>query len=70
MLKKNVEIRPAEGKLGILLPGLGSVATTFLAGVFRIRKGLSKPLGSLTQMGTARLGKRVDKRTPLIRELV
>jgi myo-inositol-1-phosphate synthase len=70
MLKKNVEIRPAEGKLGILLPGLGSVATTFLAGVFRIRKGLSKPLGSLTQMGTVRLGKRVEKRTPLIRELV
>ena len=51
-------IAPAEGKLGVLLPGMGAVATTFIAGVEAIRKGLSRPIGSLTQMGTVRLGKR------------
>jgi len=63
-------IAPAEGKLGILLPGMGAVATTFMAGVEAIRKGLSKPVGSLTQMGTVRLGKRTDNRSPRIDELV
>jgi len=63
-------IRPATGKLGILTPGLGAVATTFIAGVESIRRGRSKPIGSLTQMATIRLGKRTDKRTPLIREFV
>jgi myo-inositol-1-phosphate synthase len=64
------EIRPATGKLGILTPGMGAVATTFMAGVEAIRKGRSKPIGSLTQMGTIRLGKRTDNRTPLIQEFV
>jgi myo-inositol-1-phosphate synthase len=63
-------IRPATGKLGILTPGLGAVATTFMAGVESIRRGLSKPIGSLTQMATIRLGKRTDKRAPLIKEFV
>ena len=63
-------IAPAEGKLGVLLPGMGAVATTFMAGVEAIRKGLSKPVGSLTQMGTVRLGKRTDNRSPRIDELV
>jgi myo-inositol-1-phosphate synthase len=63
-------IRPATGKLGILTPGLGAVATTFIAGVESIRRGLSKPIGSLTQMATIRLGKRTDKRAPLIKEFV
>src|SRR5438874_7182892 len=63
-------IAPAEGKLGVLLPGMGAVATTFMAGVEAIRKGLSKPIGSLTQMGTVRLGKRTDNRSPRIDELV
>src|SRR3989441_5934340 len=63
-------IPPAEGKLGILLPGMGAVATTFMAGVEAIRKGLSRPVGSLTQMGTVRLGKRTENRSPRIDELV
>ncbi|MEW5917573.1 MAG: inositol-3-phosphate synthase, partial [Gemmatimonadota bacterium] len=63
-------IQPAQGKLGILTPGLGAVATTFIAGVESIRRGLAKPIGSLSQMATIRLGKRTDKRSPLIRELV
>src|SRR5512147_2570125 len=67
---KGRAIQPAEGKLGILLPGMGAVATTFMAGVQAIRTGLSKPIGSLTQMGTIRLGKRTDNRTPLIKDFV
>ncbi|HEX2717546.1 MAG TPA: inositol-3-phosphate synthase [Gemmatimonadaceae bacterium] len=63
-------IRPATGRLGILTPGLGAVATTFIAGVESVRRGLSKPVGSLTQMATIRLGKRADNRTPLIRDFV
>jgi myo-inositol-1-phosphate synthase len=63
-------IAPAEGKLGVLLPGMGAVATTFVAGVEAIRKGLSRPIGSLTQMGTVRLGKRTDGRNPRIAEFV
>ena len=50
-----VEIKPASGKLGIMMPGMGAVATTFMAGVEAIRRGVSKPIGSLTQMGTVRL---------------
>jgi myo-inositol-1-phosphate synthase len=64
------EIRPHRGKLGILLPGMGAVATTFIAGVLASRRGLGKPIGSLTQMGTIRLGKRTDDRSPLIRDFV
>jgi myo-inositol-1-phosphate synthase len=63
-------IRPATGKLGILTPGLGAVATTFMAGVESVRRGLSKPIGSLTQMATIRLGKRTENRSPLIRDFV
>jgi myo-inositol-1-phosphate synthase len=64
------DIRPATGKLGILLPGMGAVATTFIAGVEAIRRGISKPIGSLTQMGTIRLGKRTDGRSPAISDFV
>jgi myo-inositol-1-phosphate synthase len=63
-------ITPATGKLGILTPGLGAVATTFMAGVESVRRGLSAPIGSLTQMATIRLGKRTDNRAPLIKEFV
>jgi myo-inositol-1-phosphate synthase len=66
---KPVQIAPAQGKLGILLVGLGAVSTTFIAGVHAIRKGLSKPIGSVTQMGTIRLGKRTDGRSPKIADL-
>ena len=65
-----VEIAPAKGKLGILLVGLGAVSTTTIAGVLAIRQGLAKPIGSLVEMGTIRLGKRTDNRTPKIREFV
>ena len=64
------EIAPAEGRLGVLLPGLGAVATTVVAGVESVRRGLGRPFGSLTQMNTIRLGKRTDGRTPLIGDLV
>jgi myo-inositol-1-phosphate synthase len=69
-VKAPVVIAPAQGKLGILLVGMGAVSTTFIAGVFAVRKGLAKPIGSLTQMGTIRLGKRTDNRTPLIKDFV
>jgi myo-inositol-1-phosphate synthase len=65
-----MQIAPARGKLGILLVGLGAVATTTIAGVFAIRKGLAPPIGSLTQMGTIRLGRRTENRVPKIKELV
>ena len=65
-----VDIAPARGKLGVLLVGLGAVSTTTIAGVFAIRKGLAKPIGSLTQMGTVRLGKRTEGRSPRISEVV
>ncbi|MGH9512474.1 MAG: inositol-3-phosphate synthase [Terriglobales bacterium] len=64
------EIQPAKGKLGIMIPGMGAVATTFVAGVEAIRKGFAKPIGSLTQMGTIRLGKRTDARSPKIKEFL
>ena len=63
-------IRPAGGKLGVLLVGLGAVSSTFIAGVEHIRRGTGQPVGSVTQLATIRLGKRSDKRTPLIRDLV
>ena len=63
-------IQPPEGRLGVLLPGLGAVATTAIGGVALVRKGLGKPIGSLTQMGRIRLGKRTDDRNPLIRKLI
>ncbi len=66
----NGEIKSAKGKLGIMIPGMGAVATTFVAGVEAVRKGLAKPIGSLTQMGTIRLGKRTDGKSPKIKEFV
>jgi len=70
VIEKGVEIKQPKGKLGILLPGLGAVATTLIAGVYLIRKGEAKPIGSLTQIGTIRLGKRTDNRVPLIKDFV
>src|SRR5215204_2452328 len=70
MAKKGVEIAPASGKLGVLLVGLGAVSTTFVAGVEAIKRGMAAPVGSLTQMGTIRLGKRTDNRSPRIKDLV
>jgi len=64
------QILKAEGKLGILIPGLGAVATTLIAGVEAIKKGLAQPIGSLTQMGNIRLGKRTENRSPLIKDFV
>ena len=64
------QIAPAEGRLGVLLVGLGAVSTTLVAGVELARKGLGQPIGSLTQLGTIRLGKRTDDRAPLIRDFV
>jgi myo-inositol-1-phosphate synthase len=69
-ITKKADIRPAKGKLGVLLPGMGAVATTFIAGVEAIRRGHAKPIGSMTQMGTIRLGKRTDNRTPKISDFV
>jgi len=70
MTAKGVEIAPAEGKLGVLLVGLGAVSTTLVAGVEAIKRGISEPVGSLTQMGTIRLGKRTDNRSPKIKDFV
>src|SRR5215510_14801600 len=69
-VKKGAEIAPAKGKLGVLLVGLGAVSTTFISGVEAIKEGLAQPIGSLTQMGTIRLGKRTDNRVPAIRDFV
>src|SRR6202521_75585 len=65
-----VDIAPARGRLGILLVGLGAVSTTTIAGVLAIRKGFAKPIGSMTQMGTVRLGKRTEGRSPKVGEVV
>ncbi len=64
------EIKKAEGKLGVLLVGLGAVSTTFVAGVEAIKKGISQPIGSVSQMATIRLGKRTENRSPLIKDFV
>lgn len=69
-MKKGNEIALPTGKLGVLLPGMGAVASTFVAGVCAVRNGIGKPIGSLTQIGTIRLGKRTDKRIPLIKDFV
>ena len=69
-MRKTPNVAPVEGKLGVLTPGMGAVTTTFIAGVESVKKGLALPIGSLTQMGHVRLGKRTDERNPLIRELV
>jgi len=66
----HAEITPAKGKLGIMIPGMGAVATTFVAGVEAVRKGISSPIGSVTQMGHIRLGKRTDNRSPRVKDFV
>src|SRR5215468_1100968 len=66
----NSAIQPAKGKLGVMIPGMGALATTFVAGVEAVRKGIAAPIGSVTQMGTIRLGKRTDGRSPKINEFV
>ncbi|MBD3336551.1 MAG: inositol-3-phosphate synthase [Candidatus Eisenbacteria bacterium] len=66
----SVDIAPPHGKLGVLLPGMGAVATTFVAGVEAVRKGIGQPFGSLTQLGTVRLGKRTEGRSPSIKDFV
>jgi myo-inositol-1-phosphate synthase len=67
---ENVRIAPADGKLGILIPGIGAVSTTFMAGVEAVKRGLGIPVGSLTQLATVRLGKRTEARTPMIKDFV
>src|ERR1700682_2658103 len=69
-MEKPGKIAPPKGKLGILTPGMGAVSTTFMAGGELVRKGKSQPVGSLTQLGTIRLGKRTDGRTPQIKKFV
>ncbi len=66
----NVTIAPATGRLGVLIPGMGAVSSTFIAGVEAVKKGLGEPIGSLTQLGTIRLGKRTEGRTPRIKDFV
>src|SRR2546425_4448692 len=65
-----ITIEEPAGRLGVLLAGLGAVSTTFIAGVEAIKRGIADPIGSLTQMGTVRLGKRTDNRVPMIRDFV
>lgn len=69
-MKTPKKLDPVDGRLGVLLPGMGAVATTFIAGVELARRGLGQPFGSLTQLGTIRLGRRTDNRSPLIRDFV
>jgi myo-inositol-1-phosphate synthase len=69
-MRRPVAVAPPKGKLGILTPGMGAVSTTFMAGVELVRRGHSVPVGSLTQMGTIRLGRRTDGRTPKIKEFI
>ena len=66
----NLKVAPAKGRLGVMVVGLGAVGTTLVAGVHLIRKGVAKPIGSLTQMGTIRLGKRTENRSPMIQDFV
>jgi myo-inositol-1-phosphate synthase len=69
-MEKPGKITPAKGKLGVLLPGMGAVSTTFMAGVELVRKGKAQPVGSVTQLGTVRLGKRTEGRSPLVKKFV
>src|SRR5271163_1442535 len=69
-MRRPVSIAPAKGRLGGLTPGMGAVSTTVMAGVDLVRRGLSVPVGSLTQMGTVRLGKRTENRVPTLKEFV
>jgi myo-inositol-1-phosphate synthase len=67
---ESTPIAPADGKLGILIPGIGAVSTTFMAGLEAVKRGLGQPIGSLTQLATIRLGKRTDGRSPMIKDFV
>ena len=69
-LEKGVNVEPAKGKLGVLMPGMGAVATTYIAGVIAVRRGLAEPIGSLCELGTIRLGKRTENRVPSLRDYV
>src|SRR5262250_2402246 len=69
-MEKPRKIAPAKGKLGVLLPGMGAVSTTFMAGVELVRRGYAQPVGSLTQLGTIRLGKRTENNSPLIKKFI
>src|SRR3989449_8104796 len=69
-MRRPTSIAPPKGELGILTPGMGAVSTTFMARVELVRKGSAQPIGSVTQLGTIRLGKRTQRRSPLIREFV
>jgi myo-inositol-1-phosphate synthase len=69
-INKKTDIAPATGRLGVLVPGMGAVATTLIAGVEAVRRGLAQPIGSVTQMARIRLGKRTEARSPLVKELV
>src|SRR6202050_1882328 len=69
-MRRPVSIAPPKGKLGVLTPGMGAVSTTLMAGVELVRRGEAVPVGSLTQMGTIRLGKRTEARVPKIKEFV
>ena len=70
MISKGVKIAPARGKLGVVLPGMGAVSSTFIAGVEAVKRSIAKPIGSLTQMGTIRLGRRTESRVPAIKDFV
>ncbi|MDZ7264658.1 MAG: inositol-3-phosphate synthase [candidate division KSB1 bacterium] len=69
-MNKSIHIEAPKGRLGVLTPGMGAVATTFIAGTIAVRQGIGKPIGSLTQMGTIRLGKRTEKRIPKIKDFI
>jgi len=69
-MSKKVKVEKPKGKLGILMPGMGAVATTTIAGVIAVNKGIAKPIGSLTQIGRMRVGKRTENKQPLISEVI
>src|SRR6266850_5122713 len=69
-VRQGADVIEPKGRLGVLLVGLGAVSTTFIAGVEAVKKGIGQPVGSLTQMGTIRLGKRTENRVPLIKDFV
>ena len=68
--QKKYQIKPADGKLGVVLVGLGAISTTFIAGLDAIKNGRTKPFGSLTQMGTIRLGKRTENNSPKVKDFL
>jgi len=70
VVQKGLKIEAPSGKLGVLIPGMGAVSTTFIAGVEAIKKKIAQPIGSLTQLGTIRLGKRTERRVPKIQDFV